>query len=104
MSKRACHLVLAFALSSVLAGGPATQTVAPELETTGVVARVDDRHNVVILNNGRMLRATPTVIMAAGHPATVSWLRAGTMGVIRSAERVVLSGGQYVVPPAPTVR
>ncbi len=97
MSKRACHLALAFALLSVLAGGAAAQTVAPELETTGVVARVDDRHNVVILNDGRMLRATPaTVIMAAGQPATVSWLRAGTMGVIRSAEPVVLSGGQYV--------
>jgi hypothetical protein len=83
MSKRACHLVLAFALLSVLAGEAAAQTVAPGLETTGVVARVDDRHDVDISNDGRMLRATPaTVVMAAGQPATVSRLRAGTMGVV----------------------
>lgn len=82
---------------SVLAGGAAAQAVAPELETTGVVARVDDRHNVAILDDGCMLRATPaTVIMAAGKPATVSSLRPGTIVVIRSAEPVVLSGGQYV--------
>lgn len=127
MRKNACHLALMFALLGVLSGGAAAQTVAPE--TTGVVARVDDGHDVVILDDGRMLRATPaTVITARGRPATVSSLRPGTMVVIRSAERVVLSGipagsvrprtfGQVkvkeggtaivdviIVPPAPTVR
>lgn len=98
MWKQACQLVLAFAWLGLLAGMAAAQTVAPELEATGVVARVDERHNVVILDDGRMLRATPaTVIMAAGRPTTVSALKPGTMVVIRSAEPVVLSGGQYVL-------
>ena len=68
MSKRACHLVLAFALLGVLTGGAAARTAALELRTTGLVARVDDHHNLVIVNDGHMLRATP---------APSSWLGDG---------------------------
>jgi hypothetical protein len=97
MWKTLCPLVLAFVLSSAVSVVTSAQTPVPSAEATGVVARVDERHNVVILNDGRMLRATPaTVILANGQSATISSLIPGTMVVIRSAQPVVISGGQYV--------
>ena len=61
------------------------------------MARVDEHQNVVILQDGRMLRATPaTVIMVGGTPVTVRSLQPGTQVVVRSAEPVAFSNGQYV--------
>lgn len=91
-------VVLLLILAGALLAGPVSaQTVAP-IDDTGVVARVDTRHNVVILQDGRMLRATPaTVIMAGGVPSTVGALQPGSAVVVRNAERVVFRNGQYVV-------
>lgn len=101
MRRNACAVVLVFALFGMFSGNSGkanAQTAVQAQETTGVVARVDQRANVVILDDGRMIRATPaTVIMAGGSPATVASLKPGTMVVIRSGEPVALSGGQYVV-------
>ena len=98
MRRNSSTVVLVFALLGMLSGKANAQTALQAQETTGVVARVDQRSNVVIFDDGRMIRATPaTVIMAGGKAATVASLQPGTMVVIRSGEPVVLSGGQYVV-------
>jgi hypothetical protein len=100
-------MVLVVALFTAVAAGVSAQMPAPAYEMQGVVARVDERHNIVILDDGRMLRVTPaTIIMAGGKAATVRSLQPGTMVLIRSAERVEFRGGQYVVltdSPAPSV-
>lgn len=96
MRKHGCTLALAVALFSAVAGQACAQT-APPAEETGVVARVDDRHGVVILDDGRMVRATPaTVIVANEKLATLSSLQPGAKVVIRSADPVVFRSGQYV--------
>lgn len=90
--------VLVLVILSVLAASATTsaQTAAPGDET-GVVAHVDARHNVVILEDGRMFGVTPaTVIMSGGAPTKMSALQPGTVVVVRSAEPVVLRDGQYV--------
>jgi hypothetical protein len=98
MRKDAWTTVLVCALFGLLAADGLAQTGGPVDEVVGVVARVDERHGVVIMDDGRMLRITPaTVIMAGGRTAGVGSLQPGTMVVIRSAERVALRGGQYVV-------
>jgi hypothetical protein len=89
---------LGLVLAIVLAAGAASAQTMPPSEATGVVARVDARQGVVILDDGRMLRATPaTVILAGGMPTTVSALQPGTLVVVRGAEPVAFRGGQYVV-------
>ena len=102
MRKTKCAVVLVFA--GMLAAGEMAAEIA--VEATGRVVRVDERHNVVILDDGRMIRATPaTVIMARGTPAKLGSLKPGTTVVIRSGEAVVWSGDQYVVvsdAPAPS--
>lgn len=96
MDRRRVVLLLTVAALLVAGEAPA-QSVAP-VDDTGVVARVDTRHNVVILEDGRMLRATPaTIIMMGGVPATVGALRPGSPVVVRNAERVAFRNGQYVV-------
>lgn len=98
MPKNLCALVVVVALLGVCAGEAAAQTI-PSIaeETSGVVARVDDRQKVIIFDDGRMVRVTPaTVIMVAGRPATVGSLKPGARVVIRSGEPVMLNAGQYV--------
>ena len=97
MRKNGCQLVLVLALIGICAGEAAAQMPPAMDEATGVVARVDERHKVVIFDDGRMVRATPaTVIMVNGQPATVGSLKPGTRVVIRSGEPVMLNAGQYV--------
>ena len=95
MDRRSVVLLLTVA-GVLVAGAASAQSVAP-IDDTGVVARVDTRYNVVILEDGRMLRATPaTVIMAGGVPSTVGALQPGSAVVISNAERVAFRNGQYV--------
>jgi len=98
MSREACRLVLVLALVHVFVGEALAQAIPPTDDATGVVARVDDRHKVVILGDGRMLRGTPaTIFLVNGSPAALGSLQPGTLVVIRSAEPVVFRSGQYVV-------
>lgn len=106
MPKQPWTLVIVVGLLAVCAGEAAAQTIPSILEeTTGVVARVDDRQKVVIFDDGRMVRVTPaTIILVGGTPATVGSLKPGTRVAIRSGEGVMFSNGQYVAvgdsPPA----
>jgi hypothetical protein len=96
MRRHRCTLALAVALCSAAVPEACAQIAAPA-EETGIVVRVDERHGVVILDTGHMVRATPaTVILAEGIPATLSSLRPGAKVVIRSADPVVFRSGQYV--------
>jgi hypothetical protein len=89
-------LALTVALCIAIAGEACAQPAAPA-EDAGVVVRVDERHGVVILDSGQMVRATPaTVILADGNPVTLGSLRPGARVVIRSADPVVFRSGQYV--------
>jgi hypothetical protein len=98
MRKNGCKVVSAFALLCVVVGEATPQTALQATDVAGVVARLDERSNVVVLEDGRMIRATPaTVIMVGGAPAKVRSLQPGTAVVIRSGEPVALSHGQYVV-------
>ena len=99
MRKNASRIVLVLGILGMAGGEAAAQTAIPGQETTGVVARVDERNNVVILDDGRMIRATPATVIRTGGtttPARVGSLKPGTTVVIVSGEPVALSGGQYV--------
>ena len=107
MHSRRRDLVLVLTMLSVIAAGTAFAQTARPVDETGVVARVDARDNVVILEDGRMFRVTPTTIVtAAGAPTTVTSLRPGTVVTLRGAEPVAYRSGQYVMisdSPAPSV-
>ena len=91
-------VVLLLTVAGVLMAGAASAQGVPPAEDMGVVARVDTRQNVLILEDGRMLRVTPaTVILAGGVPATVGALQPGSPVVVRGAERVAFRNGQYVL-------
>ena len=97
MDRRSVVLLLTVA-GVLMAGAASAQSVVPPAEDMGVIARVDTRYNVLILEDGRMLRVTPaTVILAGGVPATVGALQPGSPVVVRGAERVTFRNGQYVL-------
>jgi hypothetical protein len=102
MQKNLCTLLIVLAVLAICAAEVAAQALHSTETTTGVVARVDDRHKVVIFQDGRMVRATPaSVIIVGDRPAAVDSLKAGTLVVIRSGEPVTLNGGQYVAAGEP---
>jgi hypothetical protein len=115
MRKNLCTLVIGLAWLGACALDAAAQTVTSAEDMSGVVARVDDRHKVVVFEDGRMVRATPaTIIMVGGRSVAVGDLKPGAMVVVRSGEAVMVNGGQYVtvgdpsaavgVPPPGAVR
>jgi hypothetical protein len=74
---------------------------------TGTIVRIDPQSSVVMLDDGRMYRVTPsTVFLVDNRPATFATLRPGERVVIQSAEPVVYREGRYFTvqsQPPPTV-
>jgi hypothetical protein len=107
MHSRRRDVVLVLTMLSLIAADTVFAQMARPVDETGVVARVDARDNVVILEDGRMFRVTPvTIITAGGAPTTVTSLRPGTVVTLRAAEPVAYRSGQYVMisdSPAPSV-
>ena len=98
--------ILAIVLVLGTTGFAAAQVaVAP---STGTIVRIDPQSSVVMLDDGRMYRVTPsTVLLIDDRPAAFAALRPGERVVIQSAEPVVYREGRYVtvqsVPPRPAV-
>jgi hypothetical protein len=85
-----------FALALVL--GATTLASAQTGVESGTVVRLDPQSSVVMLEDGRMYRVTPsTVFMIDNRPAAFTTLRAGDRVVIQSGEPVIYRNGQYVV-------
>ena len=96
--------ILAIVLVLGTAGLAAAQ-VAVE-PSTGTIVRIDPQSSVVMLDDGRMYRVTPsTVFLIDNRPAAFAALRPGERVVIQAAEPVVYREGRYVtvqaVPPPP---
>jgi preprotein translocase subunit YajC len=71
----------------------------------GTVVRIDPQSSVIVLDDGRMYRATSsTVFLVENRPATLGTLRPGERVVIQGGEPVIYRDGRYVVlPPLPVV-
>jgi preprotein translocase subunit YajC len=80
-----------------------TVGVASAQMETGTVVRVDPQSKVVVLEDGRMYRVTPsTVLVVDNQRAPITALAPGQRVMIQSGEVVMLRDGQYVaVAPAP---
>jgi len=73
---------------------------------SGTVVRIDPQSSVIVLEDGRMYRVTPsTVLVVDNRPAPIAAVRPGQRVVIQSGEVVALRDGQYVAvnPPATVV-
>ena len=92
--------VLGFVAGALLLG---TVAVASAQSIEGTIVRIDPQSRVVMLEDGRMYRVTPsTVLVVDNRPAQIATLQPGQRVVIQSGEVVALRDGQYVtVSPAP---
>jgi|RhiMethySRZTD1v2_1073278.scaffolds.fasta_scaffold1036185_1 hypothetical protein len=82
--------------AAVLLMGAVTLAAAQSIES-GTIVRVDPQSKVVMLEDGRMYRVTPsTVLVVENQPAPFTALVPGQRVVIQSGEAVALRGGQYV--------
>jgi preprotein translocase subunit YajC len=88
--------------AALLLLGTATIAAAQSVES-GTILRIDPQARVVILDDGRMYRVTPsTVVAVENQPMAMTALAPGQRVVIQSGEVVALRNGQYVaVTPAP---
>jgi len=100
-------------VAAALLLGTASLATAQAIET-GTVIRVDPQSRVVMLDDGRMYRVTPsTVLVVENQPTPFTALLPGQRVVIQYGEPVTLRSGQYVAAspsgtvvtpaPAPTV-
>ena len=75
--------------------------------STGTIVRIDPQSSVVMLDDGRMYRVTPsTVFLVDNRPAAFTALRPGERVMIQSAEPVIYREGRYVTvqaAPSPPV-
>jgi hypothetical protein len=79
----------------VLVLGTAVQ-VAAQMES-GTVVRIDPQSNIVVLDDGRMYRVTPsTTLVVENRPAQLVTLRPGQRVTIQSGEVVTYRDGQYI--------
>lgn len=93
---------LAGALVLALTAGAGAQTTISVQDQSGTVARIDPQANVIVLDDGRMVRITPsTTVFVNNRPVAYATITPGAPVVIRSGEMVTIQGGQYVVTPAP---
>jgi preprotein translocase subunit YajC len=92
--------VYGFVAGALLLG---TVAVASAQSIEGTIVRIDPQSRVVMLEDGRMYRVTPsTVLVVDNRPAQIATLQPGQRVVIQSGEVVALRDGQYVaVTPAP---
>lgn len=91
-------------VAAALLLGTAALATAQAIES-GTVVRIDPQSRVVMLEDGRMYRVTPsTVLVAEDNPTLLTALVPGQRVVIQSGEAVTLRGGQYIaVSPSGTV-
>ncbi len=90
-----------FAIALVLS--TAALAAAQSVES-GTVVRVDAQSSVVVLDDGRMYRVTPsTVFMVDNRPTAFTVLRSGDRVAIQSGEPVAFREGRYVAVTAPVV-
>lgn len=100
-------LITAVLALLVVSGVPA-QPVTATGDQQGRILHLDPQANVIVLEDGRMVRATPsTVILIDDRPVQFSALEPGATVLVRSGEVVVLRDGQYVLleesPPSGVV-
>ena len=98
--------VLTVALVLVTAAVAAAQVAIDA--SGGTIVRLDAQSSVVMLDDGRMYRVTPsTVLFVDNRPATFATLRPGERVMIQAGEPVLYREGRYVTvqaaPPAPVV-
>jgi hypothetical protein len=89
--------ILALALTAGVAAAQGTAGVEGE---RGKFIRYDTAANVIVLDDGSMYRVSPrTVVLVNGQPVAYnaySTITPGSVVVVRSGERVVYRGGEYV--------
>jgi hypothetical protein len=91
-----------FAIALVLSG--AALASAQMGAETGTIVRVDPQSSVVVMDDGRMYRVTPTtVFLIDNRPTAFQGLRSGDRVVIQSGEPVVFREGRYVTITQPGV-
>ncbi len=91
--------VLAIALVLVASGVAHGQTAIDA--GSGTIVRIDPQSNVVMLDDGRMYRVTPsTVLLVDNRPAALATLRPGERVIIQAGEPVLYREGRYVVVQA----
>jgi hypothetical protein len=84
-------------LALLLASGGSAQPVTARVDQQGRIIRLDPQANVIVLDDGRMVRTTPdTVILIDDRPVQYGALEPGATVVVRSGEVVVLRDGHYV--------
>jgi hypothetical protein len=91
--------VYGFVAAALLLG---TVAVASAQAIEGTVVRIDPQSSVVVLEDGRMYRVTPsTMLVVDNRPTPIATLRPGQRVVIQSGEVVTLRDGQYVAVASP---
>jgi hypothetical protein len=91
------YLTRALACALVVVGLAATGAIGSDVYK-GRVTRIDQPAQVIIFDDGRMYRVTPTTtVLVDNQPVTYSTLQPGAYVVVRSAEPVTFRDGQYVV-------
>jgi hypothetical protein len=93
--------IVLFAIALVLS---AAAFAAAQSVPSGTIVRVDPQSSVVVLDDGRMYRVTPsTVLLIDNRPTAFTVLRSGDRVAIQSGEPVVYREGRYVAVAAPVV-
>jgi preprotein translocase subunit YajC len=83
-------------VAALLLAGTVGIAAAQTIES-GTVVRIDPQSRVVVLDDGRMYRVTPTTTLVVDNqPAAITALAPGQRVTIQSGETVALRGGQYV--------
>jgi hypothetical protein len=91
------YLTRLLACALIVIGLAASGAIGQDVYT-GTVTRIDQPAQVIIFQDGRMYRVTPsTVLLANNQPVAYTALQPGTYVVVRSAEPVTFQNGQYVV-------
>jgi hypothetical protein len=91
-------------VAAALLLGMASLATAQAIET-GTVVRVDPQSRVVMLDDGRMYRVTPSTVLVVGsQPTPFTSLLPGQRVVIQYGEPVTVQSGQYIAAsPSGTV-
>ena len=99
MRSRLALAVAAFVLGTVA-------VASAQVMDSGTVVRIDPQSSVVMLEDGRMYRVTPsTVFLVDNRPSQFTTLRPGERVVIQSGEPVIYRDGRYIAlqPVQPAV-
>ncbi len=78
--------------------GAAAQTVV-----TGTVTRVDQPADVIVLQDGRMIRVPGGTVLINGQPTTLTSIQPGTLVAVQNGQAVTYQNGAYVAADPRTV-